>query len=134
MHRLIHPWRSRLAPALLAVGLVLGGAAAGGCATDGPSMSGFALGDLRIVSKGDIVELRYPIRPDGSRQWRVSSYDSFHLQLIDNPSIRQRPDGRFEMVMRARAREEGDTTVVLTSRPPAGGEVRQVEFKVRIVP
>jgi len=134
MHRLLSPccvppssFIRRSAIVLLALALV-------GCATDRPRMSGFALGDLRIVSKGDIVELRFPLRPGGGRAWRVSSYDSFHLQLIDNPTIVERPDGSFEMLMRARAREVGDTTVVVTGRSPSTGEPRVVQFDVRIVP
>lgn len=95
-------------------------------------MSGFALGDTRVVSVGDVVELRVPLRADGSRQWRVSSYDSLYLQLINNPQSAQRSDGSWEMLSRARARTVGETEVVMTELARPGQDQRVVRFKVRI--
>jgi hypothetical protein len=125
--------RPRLAGLLAAAIVAAGAVPMVGCASrDSPSMSGFAFGDTRVVSVGDVVELRVPRRADGSRQWRVSSYDSFYIQLISNPQPVQRADGSWEMLIRARARTAGETEVVVSELLPPGQDARTVRFRLRI--
>jgi len=106
-----------------------------GCGGDGPRLSGFALGDTRIVSVGELVELRLPRADDGSRRWRVTSYDSYHLELIDNPQVVRGPDGTRETRVVARAKNVGESTLELTEvAPPGGGPPSVKRFTVRVTP
>ena len=104
-----------------------------GCANSGPRMSGMGLGQNRVVHVGDIVELRTPIDERGSREWRVSSYDSLYLSLIERPRIVQRSDGNYEMVARARAMAPGETTVDLVEVKPGVQSPRSLRFNIRIL-
>jgi hypothetical protein len=116
---------------MLVIAAGLGGLA--GCASDQPTLSGFAFGDRRIVSVGDLVELRAPIREDGSRAWRVTSYDSFYLTLTRRPTIVEAAPGRFEIVVVARARVPGDTQIVLTEQNVQGRRPRTLTYQLSII-
>ncbi len=128
--------RARVVAATIgAGGLLAAGLLAGvGCAGSGPQVSGFALGDTRIVSVGELVELRLPRAEDGTRRWRVTSYDSYHLELVDNPKVVQRPDGSWVTRVVARARNVGESTLEVTrlARPGESPLVRR--FTIRVDP
>jgi hypothetical protein len=104
-----------------------------GCQSNQPSVSGFALGDTRIVSVGDLVELRAPIREDGSRAWRVTSYDSFYLTLTRRPTLVEVAPGRFEIVAVARARVPGETQIVMTEQNVQGRRPRTLTYRINIL-
>ncbi len=120
-----------IACVLVAAGVA--GAQLGGCSSGGPKLSGFGLGNSRIVSVGETVELRTPVRSDGTRQWRISSYDSLYLGVSATPQVVQRSDGSAEVVFRATAKTPGETTVELTEIAPAGVKPQMASFKVTIL-
>ncbi|MHC4992735.1 MAG: hypothetical protein ACYTGC_17325 [Planctomycetota bacterium] len=101
-----------------------------GCSSSGPRVSGFAIGDTRIVSLNEVIEIRMPLREDGSRQWRVTSFDSFFISLIDTPRPVPGRDGKPELLVRARARTPGETTLEITEVGAAKPRVRR--FTIRI--
>jgi len=109
------------------------------CSPNRPKLSGFGLGTSRIVGEGDVLQLRLPLHPRGGRSWRVTKYDSAFIDLVEPPEVVGRGgEGAGEMVIRARARRPGQTTIevteTLTAEEQARGEVPQVvEFNVRIV-
>jgi hypothetical protein len=105
------------------------------CAADTPQVSGFAFGDTRMVSVGDVVELRIPLEADGTREWRVSSYDSLYLALVGRPSVDTDAAGRSSLVFSARAKTRGRTTVELEEVPgprTEGRPPRTMRFKISI--
>ena len=113
--------------------LCVAGVLLGGCSQNKPTMSGFALGDLRIVSVGDTITLRAPAAPNGGRQWRVSSFDSLFLTMARGPQLEVDKKGRAFIVTRAIARTAGETTVTLQEvASQAGRKPRVVEFDLRI--
>ena len=116
---------------LLAVVLVL----AVGCSSDGPKMSGFGLGKTRMVKVGQIVELRLPLREDGSRNWRVTEYDSLYLTVAGRPTIEVNDKGEQVLVLVTRAKTPGRTEVEVTEMIPrsAGRAPRIEKFKVEIL-
>ena len=111
-----------IAVAALTLGLLL-------TACAGPKLSGFGLGNHRLVRVGEIVELRIPFEADGRRHWRVSSYDSRYLSIVDVPSVERTANGA-EFVARARARVQGETVIELVEVDGAGQRLR---FDVTIV-
>ena len=104
-----------------------------GCSSSGPTLSGLAFGENRVVRVGDTVTLRIPIREDGLRQWRVSSYDSLYLQMSGRPGVEQASDGSYQIVARATARRVGTTTIELTEEATGGKKPRVARFKVRVI-
>lgn len=103
------------------------------CSIGGPKVSGFAIGDTRIVSVGDIVTLRMPMDDGGQRQWRVSSYDSAYLGLVERPRIETGSSGKMEVVTRAQARTPGVTSIKLIETTASPGKApRTVSFRIRI--
>lgn len=121
-------------PFTLGAALLLGTIVATlGCGGSGPKMSGFALGGIRIVSSGDEVTLRSPLTADGERRWKVVSYDSIHLGMIEAPRVVRNQGGTGEIMTRAIAKAPGVTEVVIAEiRPDKGHEPRTVTFRVRI--
>ena len=103
------------------------------CSSGGPTLSGFAFGETRLVSVGEVVELRLPLREDGSRQWRVTSYDSLYLALVQRPGVETAADGSRHIVARATARRAGSTTVELTEVGTGGTKPKSARFEVRII-
>ena len=102
------------------------------CSGSGPSVSGFALGNRRAVKRGEIVEIRMPLTEGGSRQWRVTSYDSLYLSMVESPRLEAKPDGSAEMIVRARAMTAGETELELTEVAPPGRSPDVRRFKISI--
>jgi hypothetical protein len=120
------PWAIRTAcPTLVLACVILLGACAGG----GPSVSGWGLGNTRVVKVGEVVEFRLPMGPDGSRQWRVTSYDSLYLSVAGPPRPARKADGSFELLVRATARTQGETEIGLTEV----GTSRVVRYTIGIL-
>ncbi len=86
-----------------------------------------------MVSVGDIVELRLPLRENGSREWRVTSYDSFYLSIASRPEFITGANGKPELLIRARARTPGETRVEVSEVGATNGPPQRVEFNVRIL-
>jgi hypothetical protein len=109
--------------------------AATGCSSDGPKMSGFGFGSTRIVQVGQIVELRLPLGQDGSRTWRVTSYDSLYLAIAGPPTVAVDGNGKEQLVLVARAKLPGKTEVQVTEMVSrsAGRAPRIETFKVEII-
>ncbi len=115
--------------------LIFSVAVIAGCAS-GPRLSGLAIGETRFVSVGDLVELRLSLRDDGSRLWRVTAYDSLYLGMEGRPQVVE-GGGGAELLVRARARYEGETEVEVTEmltveHRRAGREPRVVRFRISI--
>lgn len=108
-------------------------AAHAGCSPGDPSVSGFGLGNNRVVSVGETVELRIPIDEQGTRTWRVSSYDSLYLTLSSQPRVVREDDGSYAVRFTARAKTPGETTVVLTEVTPGIEAPRTKSFTFRIL-
>lgn len=96
-------------------------------------MSGFAIGSTRIVSVGEVVELRMPLHESGSRQWRVTSYNSLYLSVAGRPRVEVSANGSREMVVTAQARTPGETQIEVTEIVARGTKAEVVRFKVRIL-
>ena len=103
-----------------------------GCNSGGPKMSGFAIGSTRIVSVGEVVELRMPLQESGDRQWRVSSYNSLYISMAGRPRVEVSSNGTREMIVTARARTPGDTEIELTEIATRSTKPKVVRFKVKI--
>lgn len=112
--------------------LVLAAAMLMSCKSDGPSLTGLSLGSTHYVKVGDVVELRLPIAADGSREWRVTSYDSLYLTVASRPRVVEGPKGRPVLLMTARAKTPGKTEVELTEVVPPGDLPQVKTFKVHI--
>jgi len=104
-----------------------------GCSSSGPKLAGFAIGDTRIVSVGEIVELRAPLSDDRSPLWRVESFDSLYLSMVGRPQVTSDGKGGFILVTRARAETPGETSIKLVESGRFDGPPRSVSFTVRIV-
>ena len=113
-------------------------AAALGACGSGPRVSGLSFGNARFVTVGDTVTVRMPLGDDGSRQWRVQSFDSSFLTPEGRPHVEG--SGRnAQLVLTARARLPGSTELVfvevLSPTEQAQGKApRTKRFKVEIVP
>lgn len=123
--------RRGVTPALLTVVILLGCASCS--SSSGPRMTGFGLGDSRIVSVGELVELKLPLSDQGTREWRVSSYDSLYLAIAGRPQVIQTSSGGQELLVRARARTPGETIVEVTEQAPTRGAPQTRRFTIRIV-
>lgn len=133
-HRLKHVARS----AALGVAVLAGGAVAtvAGCSS-GPKVSGVSFGAARFVGVGKTLTVRLPLGPGGAREWRVSSFDSSFLTVIER-HIEGAGDNA-ELVITARTRLPGTTELefieVLSPEQEArGAQPRTRTFKVEIVP
>jgi hypothetical protein len=119
---------------VIALALVLLAGCASSSSTD-PSVSGFAMGSTRNVSRGDEVVIRLPAAEGGATKWRVASFDSRMLGMTQRPRLDPGAEGRpGEWTVRFEARAIGETEVVLTSTG-AGGTVAAGErrrFRIRI--
>lgn len=103
------------------------------CASNGPRMGGLSIGGTHFLKVGDVVELTLPVAADGTRAWRVSSYDSLYLSIAERPQVVQGKDGKPVLRIKARAKTPGKTTVEVTEVAPPRGQVPRVEsFKVNI--
>ncbi len=102
------------------------------CSSDGPRMSGFALGSTRIVSVGETIELHMPLDQQGQRQWRVSSYDSLFFEMVQSPRAMQNANGTWDFVVRVRAKTQGETVVEVREVVARGQTPRTKKFNVRI--
>ena len=103
------------------------------CSPGGAHLSGFGLGATRVVHVGEIVEIRMPLRDDGSRRWRVTSYDSRYLRVAEQPRVMQASDGSWEMVVRVLAHVPGETEVELTEIATRERAARAIRFTVKVL-
>ncbi len=118
--------------ALLSVVCIL---ALSSCSSNQPTLSGFGLGNLRVVGVDDLVTLTVPLAEGGGRAWRVESYDSFYLIVAEPPRFVRSDSGPGSIVMRARARQAGETEIrIIETDAPADRAAEVITFSVRIVP
>ena len=117
------PFRLQPTAAVLLLTVVLIGIEAGcaGGGGSGPQLSGFGIGDSRSVSVGEMIDMRLPLREDGSREWRVTSWDSRYISIASRPEFITGANGRPEMLLRARARTPGETTIEVSQVGPTDG-------------
>ena len=104
----------------------------------GPRVSGLQFGNARFVTLGNTVTVRLPLGDDGSRQWRVQSFDSSFLTPEGRPQV-QGSGRNAEMVITARARIPGSTELVIVevlspAQVAQGKSPRTKRFKIEIVP
>jgi len=85
------------------------------CSSGEPTVSGFGFGDSRLVSVGDPVIIRMPASSQtGQPEWRLKSFDSGRLQLVQRPTLEQIGNSnRRQWTIRFVARGLGDTVVEL---------------------
>ncbi|MCP3902386.1 MAG: protease inhibitor I42 family protein [Planctomycetes bacterium] len=83
------------------------------CSSSGPTVSGFGFGNSRLVSVGDPVVIRLPASTrTGQAEWRLTSFDSGRLQLVQRPTLEAAgSSSRRQWTVRFVARGFGDTTV-----------------------
>jgi hypothetical protein len=119
---------------VLACGMTLSlMAAAGGCNSNGPKVSGIGLLGNRNVTVDDIVDMRVPFDQSTGAEWRLASYDSALLQLIERPQVMPGSrEGLYELVARFRARVPGDTEVMFQRTRPVAGETNERKFTISI--
>ncbi len=128
------PLRRLVAGVLVGMGtLAVAPAMMAGCASDRPSISGIGLGDRRIVSVDDTLELRVPIDPDTGARWRVRSFDSLYLTVVDRPRLVRETDGGAHQLFRIRADRPGETTLELEKLEPGSERLPIARFTIRII-
>jgi hypothetical protein len=119
-----------LAAFLIALGHLPG---LSGCSSDGPKVSGIGLLGNRNVSVDDIVDMRVPFDPSTGAEWRLASYDSVMLQLVERPQVEPGSrQGEYELVARFRARTPGQTEVMFQRTLPVAGETNDRKFSITI--
>jgi hypothetical protein len=97
------------------------------CSGSGPTMTGLPIGNMRVVKTGDIVTLTLPLNEDGSRRWRVTSYDSAYLAMPQRP----RREGNA-LVLTGEARRVGESQIEITEIVPPGQTPKRKNFKLRV--
>jgi hypothetical protein len=78
-----------------------------------PSVSGFGIGNSRLVTVGDPVVITLPASSQsGAPEWRLKTFDSGRLQLVQRPRLEPVGSGnRRQWTVRFLARGLGDTIV-----------------------
>lgn len=114
------------------LGLCLCGAATGlaGCSGSGPSVSGFGLFDTKRVQLGEIVEIRLPIAPERGEQWRLASYDSAMLRMLERPALVNESERSAYLLIRFEARVQGETEVLLRNAASPTNETRRYVVQI----
>ena len=104
-----------------------------GCNSNGPRVSGIGLLGNRNVTVDDIVDMGVPFDPASGAEWRLASYDSVMLQLIERPQVMPGSrEGLYELVARFRARVPGETKVMFQRTRPVAGEANEKTFTITI--
>jgi predicted secreted protein len=111
-----------------------------GCASSStPSVSGFGLGNDRVVSRGDEVVILLPASSEtGRSKWRLTSFDSRMLTVTQTPRLEATgSSGRPQWTVRFVARTPGETEVVLTRNAVGSDGVgtvgERMRFKITIL-
>ena len=106
-----------------------------GCNSGGPKVSGIGLLGNRNVTVDDIIDMRVPFDPATGAEWRLASYDSALLQLLERPQVAPgKKEGEYELIARFRARMAGDTEVYFQRTRPVAGESNDKKFTISIHP
>ncbi len=124
--------RGALAGAVIALSLLVGAGCGGG-----PSVSGFSVGSARFIGVDETLTVKLPLGEDGTRLWRVSSFDSAFLTPLNRQVVGTGRSAR--LVITARTRLPGTTELeiveVLTPTEMAQGMApRTKKYKIEIVP
>ena len=77
--------------------------------------------------------VRAPFHPATGAEWRLASYDSALLQLLERPQVMPGSrEGTYELVARFRARVPGETEVYFERTRPVAGEANDRKFTISI--
>jgi hypothetical protein len=110
---------------------LLGAGLAGGCSSSRPSVSGFGIGTTTFVSVGETLTLRLPVDDDGA-MWRVSSFDSLFVELVDPPRLMTEPGKDPYRRVVIRATNPGETEIELSKPDTKTGRVHTETRKISI--
>jgi predicted secreted protein len=88
-------------------------------------VSGFGLFDTKRVQLGDVVEIRLPMEPSKGERWRLASYDSVMLRILERPTLVDEGSGRSYLLIRFEARVQGETEVLLRNTASATEDTRR---------
>jgi hypothetical protein len=104
-----------------------------GCDSNGPKVSGLGLLNSRNFFVDDIVDIEIPYDPALGVEWRLTSYDSLMLQLVERPRVVPgKREGEFFAVTRFRARTPGEVEVVFERTRPEARKDNDKKFKITI--
>ena len=95
---------------------------------------GFAVGDTHNVRVGETITLRMPLRPDGSRAWRVSKWDSGFISIVGRATPVDRSGGGTDLMVTVRARTPGETVIEVTEVAAPGQAPKMRQFRLNIQP
>jgi len=130
----IHRRYCLLTGLLLFVAVLLTGCGSSSGGMGGPKLTGgFVVGNTHNLTVGETVNLRLPLRADGSRAWRVSKWDSGFLSIVDRARVVQGGSGQ-ELSVTVRARTPGRTSIEVTEVAPMGQAPRMHRFELSIQP
>lgn len=104
----------------LATALLTGLAGTAGC-SGGPSVSGTAIFDTRVVTVGDPVEIRLPFDRVVGLEWTLDSYDSLYLGY-QGRTYAMDDQNKGTMIISFTARTPGETELRLRRRYSTGGQ------------
>jgi hypothetical protein len=104
-----------------------------GCDSNGPKVSGLGLLNSRNFFVDDIVDIEIPYDPALGVEWRLISYDSLMLQLVERPRVVPGSRaGELFAVTRFRARTPGYVEVVFERVRPGAGKDTDRKLKIII--
>lgn len=104
----------------LAAALLAGAAGTAGC-SGGPSVSGTAIFDTRVVTVGDPVEIRLPFDRVVGLEWTLDSYDSLYLGY-QGRTYAMDDQNKGTMIISFIARTPGETELRLRRRYSTAGQ------------
>ena len=104
-----------------------------GCSAK-PEVSGFAVGNVRVISQGEVLEVRIPVDDSGYRLWKIESFNSLYLNVLHGPQP-ELHGGKTYLVSRAKAITPGVTELIFSETNPDDGQSASVQsYRIRILP
>ncbi len=96
-------------------------------------VSGTAFFDTRLITVGEILDIRIPFDRQAGIEWEVESYDSLYLGFVAR-SLQMQTDEKGTLLIQFRAKTPGDTTLTLRRRYTTGsGQSTLRDFKISIL-
>jgi hypothetical protein len=116
------------------VGVVAASSALGaaGCGSSA-RVSGMAFLDNRILTVGEIVDIRIPYDRQAGAEWAVESYDSVYLGFVAR-SLQMRTEDKGTLLVQFRAKTPGETTLTLRRQYSTGsGRSASEKYSITIL-
>jgi predicted secreted protein len=109
-----------LSSSLLVMALSVGAIWSGGC-SGGPSVSGTAIFNTRVVTVGEPVEIRLPFDRVVGLEWTLDSYDSLYLGY-QGRTYAMDDQNKGTMIISFIAKTPGETELTLRRRYSTAGK------------